>query len=62
MDLFIQITLTVIMAYIIYRLWPAAKHYFEKGERGTNQQWIGFSLIIAAVVGFVFLLMWLVKN
>lgn len=62
MELFAQITFTLIAAYMIYRFWPVAKHYFEKGERGTNQQWIGFYVILAAVVGFVFLLMWLVKK
>ena len=62
MEMFMKITLAVVLVMIIWRMWPAAKHWMENGPKGTGSDWTTFVLIIAAVVGFVLLMVMSVRN
>jgi archaellum biogenesis protein FlaJ (TadC family) len=62
MELFLKITLAIVLVMMLWRLWPAAKHWMENGPKGTNNDWMTFALIIAAIVGFVVLMVMSVRN
>jgi hypothetical protein len=53
MELFLKITLAVVMIMLLFRMWPAAKHWMENGPKGSGDDWRAALLAIGAVVGFV---------
>ena len=62
MELFLKITLAVVFVMLLWRMWPATKHWMENGPRGNSSDWRSFILIIGAVVAFVILLVMSVRN
>ena len=62
MELFLKITLTVVFVMLLWRMWPVAKNWLENGPRGSSSDWRSFILIIAAITGFVILLVMSVRN
>lgn len=62
MELFLKITLAAVMIMLLFRLWPAAKDWMENGPKGSSDDWRSAILAIAAVVGFVILLIMMVRN
>ena len=62
MELFLKITLAAVFVMLLWRLWPATKHWLENGPRGSSSDWRSFILIIGAVVAFVILLVMSVRN
>ncbi|MCK5360384.1 MAG: hypothetical protein KAJ95_07135 [Gammaproteobacteria bacterium] len=62
MGMFLNITLAIVLIMMLWRIWPAAKHWMENGPKGTNNDWMTFVLIIAAIVGFVALMVMSVRN
>lgn len=62
MELFLKITLGAVFVMLLWRMWPVAKHWMENGPKGTNNDWMTFALIIAAIVGLVVLMVMSVRN
>ncbi len=62
MGLFLKITLAVVLVVLLWRMWPATKHWMENGPKGSRGDWMSFVLIIAAIVGFVALMVVSVRN
>ena len=62
MELFLKITLAVVMIMLLFRMWPAAKHWMENGPKGSSDDWRAALLAIGAVVGFVILLIMMVRS
>jgi len=46
---------------LIY-LWPRAMHMMKNSPKGSNSDWQAFILPMVAIVGFVALLIWMVRN
>lgn len=57
-----KIAWAVVLGILAFRLWPVAKHWLEHGPKGSAEDWRGLLLPIAAVVGFVLLLIWMVRG
>ncbi|MFP5507228.1 MAG: hypothetical protein ACLGH6_13615 [Gammaproteobacteria bacterium] len=62
MDLWLKITLAVVLGFMAIRLWPAARHMLEHGPKGSADDWRAVLLPIALVVGFVVLLILMVRG
>jgi len=55
-----KIAIVAMLGFFLWRLWPTTKDWLENGPKGSSEDWMTFALLIAGVVGFVLLLMWLV--
>jgi hypothetical protein len=62
MELFLKIALAAVFVMLLWRMWPAAKHWMEHGPKGSSSDWRSFILVIAAITGFVILLVMSVRN
>ena len=62
MELFLKITMAVVLVMLLWRMWPATKHWMENGPKGSGSDWKTFALLIAAVAGFVVLMVMSVRN
>jgi len=62
MGLFLKITLAVVLVMLLWRMWPATKHWMENGPKGSSNDWMTFAFIIAAIVGLVVLMIISVRN
>ncbi|NOY67718.1 MAG: hypothetical protein GXP13_09995 [Gammaproteobacteria bacterium] len=62
MGTWFQIASAALLAFILWRLWPAANHWMKNGPRGTKKDWQGAIIPLLAVVGFVILLIMMVKK
>ncbi len=62
MELFLKITLGVVLIMLLWRMWPATKQWMENGPRGSGNDWITFAIIILAIAGFVALMVSSVRN
>lgn len=62
MDLGFKILIAVLMGYMIYRLWPHANNWLKKGPKGSQKDWMGVALILLGIIGFVALLIFMVRK
>jgi len=62
MDTWMKIALAAILGVMVWRLWPAASHQMKHGPKGSKKDWQGAIIPLAAMVGFVILLIMLVKK
>ena len=62
MELWLKILTAVVLGYMAFRLWPAASHMLKHGPRGTSADWKSVLLPLVAVIGFVLLLIALVRG
>jgi hypothetical protein len=62
MDLWMKIALAAVLGIMAIRLWPAANHMLKHGPKGSADDWRGVLLPIAAAIGFVILLILMVRN
>lgn len=62
MEMFLKILLAGIFVMLIWRMWPAAKHWMEHGPRAQKGDWNAVLVPLALVVGFVVLLIFLVRQ
>lgn len=62
MDLFLKILLAAIFVMLIVRMWPVAKNWMENGPRAQKGDWNAAIVPLALVVGFVILLIVLVRG
>ena len=51
-----------VLGFMVIRLWPAASHMFKHGPKGSGEDWRAVLLPIAAVIGFVVLLILMVRG
>ncbi|MDZ7622589.1 MAG: hypothetical protein U5O69_09760 [Candidatus Competibacteraceae bacterium] len=61
MNLFLQITLAVVLVMMLFFLWPTFKHWQEHGPKAKQGDWPAVVLPLALVVGLVVLLVALVR-
>ncbi len=61
MNLFLQITLAIVLVMMLFFLWPTFKHWQEHGPKAKKGDWPAVVLPLALVVGLVVLLVALVR-
>jgi hypothetical protein len=61
MDLWLKIGTAAILLFMLWRLWPVANHWMKHGPKGTKKDWQTAIIALAAVVGFVILLIMMVR-
>ncbi len=62
MDLWLKILVAVVLGIMVFRLWPAASHQLKHGPKGSTSDWKAAAVAIAAVVGFVLLLILMLRG
>ncbi len=62
MEFWLKVVIALMLAMMLWRLWPAAKHMLEHGPKGTSKDWMGVALPIGAVVLFIVFLVMMVRN
>mgnify|MGYP001814642474 CR=1 FL=1 len=62
MDLFLKILLAAIFVMLIVRMWPVARTWMENGPRAQKGDWNAAIVPLALVVGFVILLIVMVRG
>lgn len=62
MDLWLKITVAAVLGFMVIRLWPAASHMLKHGPKGSSEDWRAVLLPIAAVIGFILLLILMVRG
>ena len=60
MELWMKIGTALLLIMMITVVAPRAKHMMQNSPEGQPGDWRGVLLPVAAVIGFVLLLMWLV--
>ena len=61
MDLWLKIGTAASRLFMLWRLWPVANHWMKHGPKGTKKDWQTAIIALAAVVGFVILLIMMVR-
>jgi len=56
-----QIASAIMIIAMIVFLWPRAKHMVENSPKAEKGDWMSFIVPIAAVIGFVILLIMMVQ-
>jgi len=62
MPMWSKILLAIFLVIMIVKLWPAANHMMKHGPKGSADDWKAALIPIAAVVGFVILLILMVRG
>lgn len=62
MDLWMKVALAVVLGIMAIRLWPSARHMLKHGPEGSADDWRAALLPIAIVIGFVVLLILMVRG
>ncbi len=61
MDMWLQIIAAVVLGMMLFRMYPAAKHWMGNGPKAEKGDWQAAVLPLAAVVGFIILLVAMVR-
>ncbi len=61
MDMWLQIIVAAILGMMLFRIYPVAKNWMENGPKAEKGDWQAAMLPLAAVVGFVILLIAMVR-
>lgn len=56
-----KIAIAAVLGIMLFKLWPAANHYMKHGPKGTAKDWKAAIVPLAMVVGFVVLLIMMVR-
>lgn len=62
MEMWMKISMAVIMGYMIFRMLPVASHWLKNGPKGTNKEWLTSAMLLGGVVLFVVILILLVRS
>lgn len=62
MELFLKLTVGVVMVLLLFRLWPTFKHWQEHGPKAQKGDWAAAVVPLAAVVGLVVILVVMVRG
>ncbi|MFV1997883.1 MAG: hypothetical protein ACC641_07705 [Acidiferrobacterales bacterium] len=60
MDLWLKIGSAALLGAMLVVLWPRAKHMLKNSPKGSSEDWRTFTILIAAIGLFVWLLVKLV--
>jgi hypothetical protein len=58
----LQIGSAALMVGMLVFIFPRVRHAMKNSPKGTSQDWMGFIIPLAAVIGFVILLIMSVRN
>ena len=61
MEMFVMIAGAALFCFLIFRMYPTAKHWMENGPKAEQGDWQAAIIPLAAVVGFVILLIMMVR-
>jgi len=56
MELFLKIAMAAVLVLLLFRLWPAYKHWQESGRKAEKGDWLAALLPLGGVVLVVILL------
>jgi len=62
MDTWMKVVSAAFLGVMLIFIWPTAMHWMKNGPKGTKKDWQGAIIPLAAMVGFVILLIMLVKK
>lgn len=62
MSIWLKILMAAALGYMVIRLWPAAMYQLKNGPKGTSDDWRGAIMPLLLVVGFVVLLILMVRH
>jgi ABC-type dipeptide/oligopeptide/nickel transport system permease subunit len=62
MPLWLQITVAIALGIMVIRLWPVAGNMLKNGPKGSSDDWRAALFPILMVVGFVILLVLMVRG
>ncbi|MEE9343024.1 MAG: hypothetical protein V3V12_05295 [Gammaproteobacteria bacterium] len=57
-----KISLALVLGFMVFRIWPAARDQIKNGPKGTSEDWMAALLPIAGVIGFMFFLIMMVRK
>jgi archaellum biogenesis protein FlaJ (TadC family) len=61
MDMWLQIILAIVLGMMLFRMYPAVKHWMENGPKAEKGDWSAAILPLLAVIGFIILLIAMVR-
>lgn len=61
-NIWLKVGTALLLIMVLWRVGPAAMHWMKNGPKGTSQDWMGLMVPLAAVVGFVLLLIMMVRG
>ncbi len=61
MEMWLQIIVAIVLGMLLFRMYPAAKNWMENGPKAEKGDWQAAILPLAAVIGFVILLIAMVR-
>ncbi len=61
MEWFLKLTLAVVLVLLLFRMWPAFKHWQEHGPKPQQGDWAAVVLPLVGVVGLVVVLVLMVR-
>ena len=62
MEMWMKITMALVMGYMIFRMIPVAREWLKNGPKGTSKEWLTSAMLLGGVVLFVALLIVLVRS
>jgi len=61
METWMKVASALFLGIMVWRLWPAANHWMKNGPKGSKKEWQGAAFLLLGVVGFVILLIMMVR-
>lgn len=61
MNIWLQIGSAIVIVMMLFYMYPAAKHWLQNSPKAKKGDWMAAAVPLALVVGFVFLLISMVK-
>lgn len=62
MPLWLKISVAAVLGFMVIRLWPVARHQVKHGPKGSAEDWRAALFPVLLVIGFVVLLILLVRG
>jgi len=62
MEMWMKVSMALVMGYMIFRMIPAARHWLKNGPKGTSKEWLTSAMLLGGVVLFVAVLIMLVRS
>ena len=56
-----HIVWALLLGFMIWRIWPAARDWMKNGPKGSSQDWMTTVLLLGGVIVFVIFLMMVVR-
>ena len=62
MDTWMKVVSAAFLGVMLIFIWPTAMQWMKNGPKGTKKDWQGAIIPLAAMIGFVILLIMMVKK